>query len=146
MEKTIITYQMYDHMMDNLVEQIEFSKLYTKVKYVYGPPRGGLPIAVHLAHHLGLDYADSEWFHNMMNREQREKTLIVDDVADTGQTLKRLKLIYSIDFITATLHYKTRSTIKPDFFVEETNSWVCYPWERLDETPNREGYNDKHSS
>jgi len=145
MEKTIITYDMYDHMMDNLVEQIEFSKAYTKVKYVYGPPRGGLPIAVHLAHHLGLDFVDNEFFHNMMTREQREKTLIVDDVADTGQTLKRLKLVYSIDFIIATLHYKSRSVIKPNFFVEENNTWIVYPWEMLDEIPNREGY-DEYSS
>jgi len=110
MEKTIITYDMYDHMMDNLIEQIAFSKLYTKVKYVYGIPRGGLPMAVHLSHHLGLDFADNEFFHNMMTREQRKKTLIVDDVADTGITLKRLKLVYTINFTIATLHYKPRST------------------------------------
>ncbi len=137
MKKTIITYDMYDHMMDNLVEQIEFSKLYTKVKYIYGPPRGGLPIAVHLAHHLGLDYADDEWFHNMMNKEQREKTLIVDDVADTGKTLQQLKTVYNFNFITATLHYKPRSVVKPDFYVEETTDWQVYPWEKIDEEPNR---------
>lgn len=128
---------MYDHMLDNLLEQIEYSKLYTKVKYVYAPPRGGLPIAVHLAHHLELDFADNDFFHNMMTREQREKTLIVDDVADTGETLKKLKSVYSIDFICATLHYKPRSVIKPNFFVEETTDWIVYPWEKLDEVPNR---------
>jgi len=138
MKKIIITYDMYDHMLDKLVEQIEFSKLYTKVKYVYGPPRGGLPIAVHLAHHLGLDYSDDEWFHNMMNKEQRDKTLIVDDVADTGKTLQQLKTVYNFDFITATLHYKVRSVVKPNFFVEETDKWIVYPWEKLDEIPNRE--------
>jgi len=146
MEKTIITYDMYDHMMDNLIEQIAFSKLYTKVKYVYGIPRGGLPMAVHLSHHLGLDFADNEFFHNMMTREQRKKTLIVDDVADTGITLKRLKLVYTINFTIATLHYKPRSTVKPNFYVEETDKWICYPWESLNEEPNREGYDDEHSS
>ena len=142
MEKTIITYEMYDHMMDNLVEQIEFSKSYTKVKYVYGPPRGGLPIAVHLSHHLGLEFVNDEWFCSIMTQEQREKTLIVDDVADTGKTLQNLKLRHCINFITATLHYKSRSVIKPDFFVEKNNTWLIYPWEQLDEIPNREGYDD----
>lgn len=140
MEKTIITYEMYDHMLDNLIEQIEFSKVYTKIDYVYGPPRGGLPMAVHLSHHLDLEFVDDEWFCSIMTQEQKEKTLIVDDVADTGITLQNLKLRHCINFIIATLHYKSRSVIKPDFYVEENNTWLVYPWEKLDETPNREGY------
>jgi len=145
MKKTIITYDMYDHMMDNLVEQIEFSKLYTKVKYIYGPPRGGLPMAVHLAHHLDLTLLDRFDFKNLPSREW-EKVLLVDDVADTGKTLQAIKNSFGVYFTIATLHYKPRSIVKPQFYVEETTDWLIYPWERLDETPNREGYNDEHSS
>ena len=144
MEKTIITYDMYDHMMDKLVEMIEFSKLYTKIKYVYGPLRGGLPMAVHLSHHLDLKFVIPGQI-GALDKHELSQTLIVDDVADTGKTLHRFKLGWDIikaDFICATLHYKSRSSIVPDFYVEETNKWVCYPWEKLDEEPNREGYDD----
>ena len=139
MKKTIITYEMYDHMMDNLVEQIEFSKFYTKVKYVYGPPRGGLPIAVHLAHHLGLTLLDRFDFKNLPSREW-EKVLLVDDVADTGKTLQAIKNSFGVYFTIATLYYKPRSVIKPDFYVEETTQWCCFPWEKIDEQPNRPEY------
>jgi len=141
MIKTIITYNDYDHMMDKLVEMIEMSKSYTKVKYVYGPPRGGLPIAVHLAHFLDLTLLDRFDFKNLPEREW-EKVLIADDVADTGETLQEIRDKFGTYFITAVLHYKSRSVVKPDFFVEENNTWIIYPWERLDEIPNREGYNE----
>ena len=59
--------------------------------------------------------------------------LIVDDVADTGETLLLVKEHVSAlgaDTIkTATLHKKPWSKIKPDFFVSETDSWIVYPWE-----------------
>lgn len=62
-----------------------------------------------------------------------KKVLLVDDVADTGESL-----IFAIDSIkqkgaeeikTATLHYKPWSKAKPDFYIEETSKWIVYPWE-----------------
>ena len=146
MEKEIITYQMYDHMLDKLVEMIESSKSYTKIKYVYAPPRGGLPIAVHLAHHLNLEFLTNQDMNEWINNDEMKKVLIVDDVADTGKTLLGIEDFHSVNFITATLHYKPRSMVKPTFFVEETSAWIVYPWEKLDETPNREECNDLHNS
>jgi len=59
--------------------------------------------------------------------------LIVDDVADTGETLLLVKEHVSAlganTVKTATLHMKPWSKIKPDFFVSETDSWIVYPWE-----------------
>ena len=142
MEKIIITYDIYDHMMDNLVEQIEFSKLYTKIKYVYGPPRGGLPIAVHLAHHLDLKFIILNQL-GALDSHELDRVLIVDDIADTGKTLNDFKRAFKImdaSLTTATLFVKDRSIIKPDFYVEETTDWIVYPWEKINEKPNREGY------
>ncbi|MCP8322292.1 MAG: phosphoribosyltransferase, partial [archaeon] len=28
-----------------------------------------------------------------------------------------------------TLHYKPWSVVKPEYFVEETEAWIIYPWE-----------------
>jgi hypoxanthine phosphoribosyltransferase len=61
--------------------------------------------------------------------------LIVDDIADSGETLK-----YAVSkFIgngcehikTASIFYKPCSVFKPDFFAEEVseNTWIVLPWE-----------------
>ena len=67
----------------------------------------------------------------------REKSvLLVDDVADTGTTLKLVydKLITNKakDVKVATLYYKPKSVFKPDFYMMETNAWVIFPWERYE--------------
>ena len=140
MKKKIITYNRYGQMLDQLVKMIELSKSYTKIKYVYAPPRGGLPIAVHLAHHLDLEFVTEADMDAWDNLNEMKKVLIVDDVADTGKTLLDIEDSYGVNFITATLYYKPRSIVRPNFFVEETTQWIVYPWEKLDETPNREEY------
>ena len=62
-----------------------------------------------------------------------KKLLIVDDVSDTGGsldfTMNLLKKRGIEDFKTATLHHKPWSTFKPDYFIEETDKWIIYPWE-----------------
>jgi len=67
-----------------------------------------------------------------------KNVLIVDDVSDTGESLK-----VAIDHVaekgakaikTATLYYKPHSKFKPDFFAESTADWIIFPWERLEAT------------
>ena len=62
--------------------------------------------------------------------------LLVDDVADTGKTLKLVynKLIENNakDIKVATLYYKPKSIFKPDFFMMNTKAWVVFPWERYE--------------
>jgi len=62
-----------------------------------------------------------------------KKILIVDDVADTGVSMSKvLELIKNKGASkarTAALHYKPWSKIKPDYFVEQTEKWIIYPWE-----------------
>lgn len=63
-----------------------------------------------------------------------KKVLVVDDVADTGDTFS-----VSMDYIkgkapsevkTAVLHYKTCSTCVPDYWAEKQDEWkwIIYPW------------------
>lgn len=64
--------------------------------------------------------------------------LLVDDVADTGHSLQ-LAVGHILgkgakEVRVATLHYKPWSTFHPDFYMEETEAWVVYPWERLEAT------------
>lgn len=63
-----------------------------------------------------------------------KRVLIVDDIADSGNSLivaiKHLKEKDAGEIKTATLHYKPRSLIKPDYYSEGTTAWVVYPWEK----------------
>ena len=104
----------------------EFVKHYRKnelrVDAIYGPPRGGLPIAVTLSHRLGIPLIKDYW-----ETEKLDKVLIVDDIADTGKTLESL---IGPKFITYTIYYHKQSTVKPDYYCfEKKGNWVVFPWE-----------------
>lgn len=60
--------------------------------------------------------------------------LIIDDIADAGKTLEYVRALLAKELPmatikTATLFYKNRSVIKPDYYVEETGDWIVFPWE-----------------
>jgi len=58
--------------------------------------------------------------------------LVVDDVADTGDTMKHIvqyvKGFEPKKVRTATLHIKPHTSFIPDFYVENVNAWIVYPW------------------
>jgi len=62
-----------------------------------------------------------------------KKVLIVDDVADTGKSLKlaREHVLQqgAVEIRTATVYRKPWSVIKPDYSETETSLWVVFPWE-----------------
>jgi len=62
-----------------------------------------------------------------------KKVLIVDDVADSGESLKLVKAHISQkgakEIRVATLYYKPWSGVKPDYYTRETRRWVVFPWE-----------------
>jgi hypoxanthine phosphoribosyltransferase len=63
-----------------------------------------------------------------------KRILLVDDVADTGETYKviieYLKEKSPADIKTVALHYKTCSTFVPDYWGEKHDAWkwIIYPW------------------
>lgn len=71
---------------------------------------------------------------------QGEKILLFDDVADSGGSLtfveKHLwqKGVKSIT--TATLLYKPWSTFKPDYFGAETDAWIHFPYDAVQDGIN----------
>lgn len=62
-----------------------------------------------------------------------KKILLVDDVADTGQSLKlvesRLKSNGASTIRIATIYYKPWSEVVPDYYRKETKLWIIFPWE-----------------
>jgi len=82
MQKRIITYYEYGNLLNKLVELLKS----VNIDCVYGIPRGGLPIAVHLSHHLDISIANCELIAWDFYRDK--KLLIVDDILDTGKTIQ----------------------------------------------------------
>ncbi|MBU0959362.1 MAG: hypothetical protein KKB31_05450 [Nanoarchaeota archaeon] len=65
------------------------------------------------------------------------KVLVVDDLADSGETLEAvielLKTFPNITNIkTAVTFTKPHSKITPDYYVEETSSWIIFPYEKVE--------------
>lgn len=62
-----------------------------------------------------------------------KRILLVDDIADTGKTLKRatsyLKRFRPKSITTMTMFYKPHSVIRPDYFAQQTTQWVIFPSE-----------------
>lgn len=68
-----------------------------------------------------------------------KKVLIVDDITDTGETLK-LAVEYALnlkpaDVRTAVLQHKTCSAFTPDFYAQKIIKWrwIIYPWARYED-------------
>lgn len=62
-----------------------------------------------------------------------KKVLVVDEVADTGKSLKLVKehIIEqgATEVEIATVYYKPWSIVRPDYYEKETRHWVVFPWE-----------------
>ena len=62
-----------------------------------------------------------------------KKTLLVDDIADTGESLKLAKTHLqqqgANEIKTATLYQKPKSAVTPDFTEKQTVNWVVFPWD-----------------
>ncbi len=110
--------------------------------------RGGMVIARYLSDFLDVREIRSVRIEHYSALEKREgariveplrervdgkRVLVVDDVADTGDSLaeavRHVREMGASEVRVATLHYKPWSKVTPDYYVEQTESWVIYPWE-----------------
>lgn len=133
-KKVVISYEEYGEMANYITKMLKSFKSFS---YIVGIPRGGLPLAVHLSHNLGIPLLD----YNELSTVTSGNIMVVDDILDTGVTMEEaLKVASHLNPFIVVLHWKPQSTITPDIFAKHTTDWVTYPWERKDEVPNRPGY------
>jgi hypoxanthine phosphoribosyltransferase len=123
MEKVYLTWNDINNLVDKLANEV--SQAPVPPRYITGLPRGGLIPAVMLSHKLDIPFVNISLIRSL----PRTEVLIVDDIADSGETLLPYKI-----YQTAVLHYKMRSEHIPTYYVEETpdEAWIVYPWERED--------------
>lgn len=59
------------------------------------------------------------------------KVLVVDDVADSGRTLKLVMEIMEakgVEARSAVLYSKPQSIVTPDYSWKDTDLWITFPW------------------
>lgn len=108
-------------LVDKLCEKIITEQ--PNIDSVFGLKRGGLIPAVMVSHRLGLPWSDV----------MLPNTLVVDDICDTGVTLKDC-----IGGYTAVLYYKPHTSCYiPNIYAEihTGDEFIYYPWERKDAEP-----------
>ena len=63
-----------------------------------------------------------------------KKVLVVDDVTDTGESLRLVKQhldeMGATEVKVATIYYKPWSKLVPDYYEKKTSKWIVFPWER----------------
>jgi len=116
-----------------------------KPDIILGISRGGLIPATILSHILKVkrlssiqvEHYDDEGnelnvkiLSNSNDFIQFDNILVVDDVADSGKTLKVVKdMLETKNVKLAVVYYKPWSNIVPDFYVRTTKNWIIFPWE-----------------
>ena len=111
--------------------------------------RGGLTLAHAMAEGLDIREVESirtELYDNDKKRDviciygecnllNKKRVLVVDDIADSGETLEAIMQKLHADnpdteFKTATLFSKTTSLHQPDFTINEALDWIDFFWDR----------------
>jgi hypothetical protein len=141
------TWNQIYNMLLNLAEKIIQDKF--KPDLIAGVSRGGWPparVLSDLMENPNLANVRAEFYSGVAETKGEpvltqpvsasvagKKVLIVDEVADTGKSLKLIKehIIENgaVKVRVATIYYKPQSAVKPDYYEKETSSWIVFPWE-----------------
>lgn len=69
----------------------------------------------------------------LQNPIKHKHILLVDDVSDSGKTMKRaikyLTRAGASKITTVTMFYKPHSSYRPDYFAKQTTKWILFPYE-----------------
>lgn len=120
--------------IQEIADTIKKSEL--NFNYIYGIPRGGLPLAVMLSHLLNKPL--------IMNLDARHKILLVDDICDSGDTIDTfLKLSKNIVKVVCLINLTKRTDIiscRLGYGEDENftfdKKWVIFPWESRENAKN----------
>ncbi len=138
-------YEEFKNDTQKLIQQVQ----HFEAEVIVGIARGGLTLAHAMAEGLeirevqtlrtelydGQDKRSQISVHDTSLFENIQKVLVVDDIADSGETfavvMQHLQEKYpKILFKSATLFYKQSSVYKPHFWINEANDWIDFFWER----------------
>lgn len=119
-----LSWEEFNHFVEILGENIQRSQ--KKYDCIMGIPRGGMVPAVMLSHILSIPLRPTSAIVEY-DFTKDHRALLVDDIADTGGTLKRFPKY--ID--TATVVCRITLKERPNYFATEAeaNQWIMFPYE-----------------
>lgn len=140
------TFQQYEMDVKKLVASLDESVIGNENVHLFGIYRGGLPLATHVSHlikrplniikHQTLDGFD-EGMEVIVNPEDYgddPAILILDDIYDTGKTMRNIFDMFNQEFHESQIHMATLFGTENELGVRYARNypgmWVRFPWER----------------
>ncbi|MDP3947925.1 MAG: phosphoribosyltransferase family protein [bacterium] len=119
--RTRYSYAQFENDVNRITRKLR--PLLGRFDAIYGIPRGGLVLAVHLSYRLGKPLV-------LEPSRITRRTLVVDDIAGSGKTLRALLTRHKC-FRVATLYRTAQTEVMPDFVCRRTkkDEWIVFPWE-----------------
>lgn len=103
------------------MQSVALQFAHARFENIFGMPRGGLTPAVKLSHLLEIPLVTDM-------AKISKKTLMVDDIADTGKTLARYAQFHYSVF---TIFYHRQSIFVPWYWLrEKKEKYIIFPWEK----------------
>jgi len=113
-----LSWSEYDAAVDEIYERFKDER----IEAIYGIPRGGLIPAVMLSHLF-----DVPLISDLLLVINNPRTLVVDDIVDTGETIRYFK---ENNYPTASVFINSdRCVLEPMFYARSTTRWIVFPYE-----------------
>lgn len=146
-EKEVLTWELFGTASRELAQTIADSDFDPEI--IIAVARGGLLPAGALSYALGVKLSDAinvEFYTDVhttlpdpillepmldVASISGRKLLVVDDVADSGRTMKLVLEILreqGAEVRSAVLYEKSVSVVKPDYTWRHTDEWIVFPW------------------
>ena len=144
MEKLYYSYDLFKKDTQNLVDKCR----HFEPEILLAVARGGLTLAhlmsqamdmrnlytLNSIHYEGDLKLDTFNIFNIPDVSHAKKVLIVDDIVDSGETIREILKVLNekfpnVEFRLATLFYKKTAVLKPDYYIKEANQWIDFFWE-----------------
>lgn len=118
-----ISWNEYFSRIDNIIKYIKNENI--KYKQIYGIPRGGLIPATIISYTLNIPMILCE----KKLKSNNIKTLIIDDIYDTGKTLLEYSQINnSNNIVLYSKEKEYKNIIYYDKYID-FNTWIIFPYE-----------------
>ncbi|MBE0490667.1 MAG: phosphoribosyltransferase [Sulfurospirillum sp.] len=90
--------------------------------------------SINSVHYEETRKLDTIQIFNIPDLSQAKKVIIVDDIIDSGETMIEIKRILSekyphVDLKVASVFYKEKALLHPDFAAREANEWIEFFWD-----------------
>ena len=140
-------YYAYENFKNDTNKLIQEVKIF-QPQAILAIARGGYTLAHAMAEGLGIRDVQSirtELYDKECKREELslfgecsfnvKRVLVIDDIADSGETLRFImeylhKSFPELECKAATLFYKRTSCYEPDYWINEANAWIEFFWEK----------------